>query len=70
MRTYIILELIDIIVSELRSCKLVIIIFQLTKLKGVAVMKDRIALVSYSFATLAGICFVSGLAILASERGM
>ena len=33
-------------------------------------MKDRIALVSYGFATLAGICFISGLAILASERGI
>lgn len=33
-------------------------------------MHDRIALVSYSFATLAGICLISGLAILASERGM
>lgn len=33
-------------------------------------MNDRLALVSYSLVTLAGICFVSGLAILASERGM
>ena len=33
-------------------------------------MNGRLALVSYSLATLAGICFVSGLAILASERGM
>lgn len=33
-------------------------------------MHDRLALVSYGFATLAGICFISGLAILASERGM
>jgi hypothetical protein len=33
-------------------------------------MKDKIAVVSYSLATLAGICFISGLAILASERGM
>lgn len=27
-------------------------------------MKDRLSLVSYSLATLAGICFVSGLVIL------
>lgn len=33
-------------------------------------MNDRLALVSYGLATLAGICFISGLAILASERGM
>ena len=33
-------------------------------------MNDRLALVSYSLATLAGICFFSGLAILSSERGM
>lgn len=33
-------------------------------------MTDRLALVSYSLATIAGICFISGLAILASERGM
>ena len=33
-------------------------------------MNDRVALVSYSLATLAGICFISGLALLASERGM
>lgn len=33
-------------------------------------MDDRLALVSYSLATLAGICFISGLAILASERGL
>lgn len=31
---------------------------------------NRLALVSYSLATLAGICFISGLAILVSERGM
>jgi hypothetical protein len=33
-------------------------------------MKDRLSLVSYGLATLAGICFISGLAIIASERGM
>lgn len=33
-------------------------------------MDDRLTLISYGFATLAGICFISGLAILASERGM
>lgn len=33
-------------------------------------MRDRVAIVSYGLATLAGICFISGLAILASERGM
>lgn len=33
-------------------------------------MENRLAVVSYSLATLAGICFISGLAILASERGM
>lgn len=33
-------------------------------------MKDRLSLVSYSLATLAGICFISGLAIIASERGV
>ena len=33
-------------------------------------MDDRLALVSYSLAALAGICFISGLAILASERGL
>lgn len=33
-------------------------------------MNDRLALVSYSLATIAGICFISGLALLASERGM
>jgi hypothetical protein len=27
-------------------------------------MKDRLSLVSYSLATLAGVCFVSGLVIL------
>lgn len=27
-------------------------------------MKDRLSLVSYSLATIAGICFVSGLVIL------
>jgi hypothetical protein len=39
-------------------------------MKGVTVMRDRNALVSYGFATLAGICFISGLAILANERGI
>lgn len=33
-------------------------------------MHDRLAVVSYSFAALAGICFVSGFIILASERGL
>lgn len=33
-------------------------------------MTDRLAFVSYSLATLAGICFISGLALIASERGM
>lgn len=33
-------------------------------------MYDRLAFVSYGLATLAGICFISGLAIIASERGM
>jgi hypothetical protein len=33
-------------------------------------MTDRLAFVSYSLATIAGVCFISGLAILASERGM
>jgi hypothetical protein len=33
-------------------------------------MDDRLALVSYSLATLAGICFISGLVILAGERGL
>ena len=32
-------------------------------------MNDKLAVVSYSLVTLAGICFISGLAILASERG-
>lgn len=30
-------------------------------------MKDRLSLVSYSLATIAGICFVSGLYILSGE---
>ncbi len=30
-------------------------------------MQDRLAIVSYSFATLATICFVSGLIILANN---
>lgn len=33
-------------------------------------MKDRLSLVSYSLATLAGICFVSGLVILSGEGRM
>lgn len=33
-------------------------------------MVDKLAVVSYSLVTLAGICFVSGLALIASERGM
>ncbi len=33
-------------------------------------MDKKIALVSYSLATIAGICFVSGLTILAGERGL
>lgn len=38
-------------------------------MKGDAVMNKQVTLVSYSLATIAGICFVSGLTILASERG-
>ena len=68
--TSIILERIIIMSLESQSTEWGIIGSLLIKTKGVTVMKDRIALVSYSFATLAGICFVSGLAILASERGM
>ena len=33
-------------------------------------MQDRLSIVSYSLATIAGVCFISGLAIIASERGM
>jgi hypothetical protein len=33
-------------------------------------MKNRLSLVSYSLATLAGICFISGLVILSSEGEM
>lgn len=33
-------------------------------------MNDRLAIVSYGFATLAGICFISGFIIIASERGL
>ena len=33
-------------------------------------MRDRLAVVSYSLITLASICFISGLAVLTSERGM
>ena len=33
-------------------------------------MKNGLALVSCSLVTLACVCFISGLAILASERGM
>lgn len=33
-------------------------------------MQDRLTIVSYSFATLAGICFISGFIILANERGL
>lgn len=37
--------------------------------RSTTVMNNRLALVSYSLATLAGACLVSGLAILASEKG-
>lgn len=33
-------------------------------------MLDRLALVSYGLVTIAGICFISGLAILSDERGL
>jgi hypothetical protein len=33
-------------------------------------MKNRLSLISYSLATLAGICFVSGLVILSNEGEM
>lgn len=33
-------------------------------------MRNRLSLVSYSLATLAGICFISGLVILSSEGEM
>ena len=33
-------------------------------------MRNRLAIVSYGLVTLAGICFVSGFAILSSERGL
>ena len=33
-------------------------------------MDNKLTLVSYSLATIAGICLVSGLAILAGERGL
>ena len=33
-------------------------------------MRNRIELVSYTLAAMAGICFISGLAILSSEGGM
>lgn len=33
-------------------------------------MQNRLSIVSYSLATIAGVCFISGLAIIASERGM
>lgn len=33
-------------------------------------MHSRLALVSYSLATLAGICLISGLTIMANERGI
>ena len=33
-------------------------------------MQNRLSIVSYSLATIAGVCFISGLAVLASERGM
>lgn len=37
-------------------------------MKGEAVMNKQVTLVSYSLATIAGICFVSGLTILAKEK--
>lgn len=33
-------------------------------------MRKELALVSYGLATIAGFCFISGLALMASERGM
>ena len=33
-------------------------------------MKDKLSLVSYTLAAMAGICFISGLAILSSEGRM
>lgn len=30
-------------------------------------MKDKLSLISYTLATMAGICFVSGLVILSNE---
>jgi hypothetical protein len=33
-------------------------------------MRNRLAFVSYSLVTLAGICFISGAALIASERGL
>ncbi len=33
-------------------------------------MNDRLTLVSCGLATIAVVCFISGLAILAGERGM
>lgn len=33
-------------------------------------MRNRIELVSYTLAAMAGICFISGLAILSSEGGI
>lgn len=32
-------------------------------------MKDKLSLVSYTLATMAGICFVGGLVILSNEGG-
>ena len=33
-------------------------------------MRNRLAFVSYGLATLASICFVGGVALIASERGL
>lgn len=32
-------------------------------------MENKLSLVSYTLATLAGVCFVSGIVILTGERG-
>lgn len=32
-------------------------------------MRDNLSIISYGLATLAGICFISGLAVLVNEGG-
>lgn len=32
-------------------------------------MRDKLSIVSYTLATMAGVCFVSGLVILSNEGG-